>query len=345
MNFTQPKSLAAFLGDDEDAPKWAGVVSELGPEAILPPATPPRSTATTFNATEETEQLHFWNNLPPSKHLFFIDKVRPTEHYFQVNFNTSAATSAYFAIHSHTKRLRRVVAQDRDAISKAIFTGKSTTTNPKESQALKARLVAHLKEKNYPETSTVGVLHLGCGVMCTLGEIYVHPNRQDLIKSVRETSVTSALDALDQSLMLDVLSMGESIESNTVNNSSAASASPASAQGKDRPCTVAAHVLVFDRNWCCCNQDCITGGMSMPEVGALALHQTGVKSNQLWLNPQVPLQSVDSASSSLSKEGDSAPDPGDTAMETPDMILESETKIEYLEAVLKCAADTLKRRH
>ena len=142
--------------------------------------------------------------------------------------------------------------------------------------------------------------------------------------------------------MLDVLAISESSEASS--SSSSSSNNSSAADGKDRPCTVAAHVLIFDQDWCCCNRDSIIDGLSIPEVGALALHQTGVRPNQLWLSPQVSVQSV--ASSSLSNKGDSsAPDPGDDVLESPEMILEAGShNIDYLDAILKCSKEVLKRR-
>ena len=107
--------------------------------------------------------------------MFFLDKVRALEHFFQVNFETNSATTAYFAVNSTTQRLRRVVSQDREALSSSVFLAAEDTADVAEIQKWRQKLGKHLIDKHYPTTTTL--VHLGKGRMCTLGELYIHPNR------------------------------------------------------------------------------------------------------------------------------------------------------------------------
>ena len=88
--------------------------------------------------------------------------------------------------------------------------------------AWRTRLEDHLKRKHYPAFSAVE--YLGTGHMATLGELYIHSSRADLVREVEQdirnsqkrsggnkdsggsaSSSMSSLDCLDLNLMLDVL--------------------------------------------------------------------------------------------------------------------------------------------
>jgi hypothetical protein len=312
--FLQPKSLAAFLGDEEESTnssgglKWSGIVGELGEEAFNSPPrqeNTPNSISKTAVDIEAEQQLQFFNNLPSSKHLFFLDKLRAPEHFFQVHFESGSATTAYFAFNSSTKRLRRVVSQERVTLSHSVFRNKDEgKEGMKKIETFRKKLAQHLEEKHYPKTSSI--IHLGNGRMCTLGELYIHPNREDLIQEIQETKPDNILDALDQSLMLDVLSI--SVEEGESSSNDGLRSTTTTMEGKDRPCSIAAIVLLFDEKWYCCNHEGIINGIIEPEVGALALHQTLVSSQHLWISPQVPLQQSNPPSH---KEEKNSADPGD----------------------------------
>ena len=331
----QPKSLSSFLetNNDEDDLKWGGI-DPLSHQAFdtAAPTTPTRSTADA--AADSNQQLHFFNNLPSSKHMFFLDKVRALEHFFQVNFETNSATTAYFAVNSTTQRLRRVVSQDREALSSSVFLAAEDTADVAEIQKWRQKLGKHLIDKHYPTTTTL--VHLGKGRMCTLGELYIHPNRQDLIKEIQETVPMNALDALDQSLMLDVLSISEVV----AEAEATATTTPPVVEGKDRPCSVAALVLIYDAQGCCCNRESILGGLLVPEIGALVLHQTRVSAQHLWLSPSVPLQSMHGAGKEATSS--TAPDPG-VGLEGPAMILTG-CDLEVFDSVLVEAKGVLRKR-
>ena len=362
----EPKSLAQFLSPEQDdkshETKWGGIVSELGADAFTTPNTSPTRTSSTTNPTAAVDQAHqqqmvFLAELPASKHLFFLDKIRSLEHFFQVHFDTATTnspTAAYFAFNAATKRLRRVVAQDRETLASAVFVqDKPNHQEVQRIQMCRGKLVKHLEDKHYPKTTSV--LHLGTGQMCSLAEMFIHPNREDLIKEIQDTTPINALDALDQSLMLDCLSINHAGSEST--EATAADAAASSVTGKDRPCTVAAFVLIFDEQWCCCNRDSIVDGLLQPETGAMVLHQTNVSSQQLWIKPKVTFASSGgggsgggggggsgSGSSGAKNTFSSAPDPGDADdIATPDMILNG-GHLEYLENVLNAARNTLQQR-
>lgn len=363
---SSPKSLSSFFGEKNvDAPihtatllhddgvKWALDSDKFSQdlEATFehpPPSTPPRSLTPSSNAAsvsldqkeqDERAQLLFMNSLPSSKHLFFVDRLRAVEHFFQVDFDTKPATTAYFAFNSMTKRLRRVVAQEREALAKSVFTSvASSSLSEKDVEMWRTKLNSHLQAKHYPATTLV--MHLGSGRTCTLGELYIHPNRQDLIKDIRETSVKTDLEALDQSLMLDLLSLTEGGDGGDGGSASQQQQQP-NMEGKDRTCTIAALILVFNREWSCTNRESVISGFATLDIGALVLHQTRVKSSHLWLSPQISLQS--SARETAATDGDSAPDRG-IFFESPDMILEAgNSNRQYLEEVVNVSRDSLRK--
>jgi len=352
---SSPKSLSSFFGEKNvDAPKWALESAKFSQDLEdtfehPPPSTPPRSLTPSSNAAsvsldqkeqDERAQLLFLNSLPSSKHLFFVDRLRAVEHFFQVDFDTKPATTAYFAFNSMTKRLRRVVAQEREALAKSVFTSvASSSLSEKDVEMWRTKLNSHLQAKHYPATTLV--MHLGSGRTCTLGELYIHPNRQDLIKDIRETSVKTDLEALDQSLMLDLLSLTEGEDGGDGGSTSQQQQQQPNMEGKDRTCTIAALILVFNREWSCTNRESVISGFATLDIGALVLHQTRVKSSHLWLSPQIPLQS--SAREMAATDGDSAPDPG-IFFESPDMILEAgNSNRQYLEEVVNVSRDSLRK--
>ena len=103
--------------------------------------------------------------LPTGRHLFFLDQVRPTEHYFRVVFKlqggnssgTGSSGTAYFAFHGESRRLRRAVNLDRDALSHSCFQNEGEETSV-DVPAWRSRLEDHLKSKHYPEVSSVAFL-------------------------------------------------------------------------------------------------------------------------------------------------------------------------------------------
>ena len=391
-SFTQgraPLPLEAFLTDPDSAAArpggiaWSGIVASAGTNDRMVHKTPSRvvdrsgegslpplsskgvereSKAAAAAERSRLQTRAFRASLPTGRHLFFVDGIRELEHYFVVDFELAEQKEgkAFFAFHDKSRRVRRAVNLDRDALSHAF-------NEEDESQIEIARqkfdivswhnrLELHLKRKHYPSAKKIS--YIGTGHMANLGELYIHSSREDLVQELRADvknathSSANSLECLDLSLMLDILS----IKSPQKDSSSAASTSNIDSRDEEiarRPTTVATLVLVFDTDWNIMNSTAITSGVANSNVAAVSLEQTGAKSSQLWLDDDHICARWGGASESQSSTstrrphlGPSAPDPGFYASEAADMVLSSMNGLQrdWCGAVLQIAESTLKNR-
>ena len=399
VNGDGPLPLEAFLRDPDAATArpgglaWGGLVAGAGASgsdaaprrfttpprgsSVLPPlpgaaASGSGSGARPTKAAEQDARLaalNFRASLPTGRHLFFLDSIRPLEHFFAVTFSLSRgeAGNAFFAFNDANRRVRRAVNLDRDALTHAFKKQEGPTASAScgdvDANAWRLRLEEHLKSKHYPETSAIE--YIGTGHMATLGELYIHSSREDLVREVEQdirnskkkgaASLMSSLDSMDLDLMLDVLS----IKSSPSNGNAAAlghvsprdgSADFVSAEeASHRPTTAAATVLVFDSAWNIVNGDAIQAGLSDTSNGAISLEQSGARPTQLWLDDDRIRAKWGGDANSYrysASAGPSAPDPGFFGSEAADMVLSSAKGVQrdWCGAVLEVAEYTLKHR-
>ena len=339
--------------------------------------------------------------LPTGRHLFFLDAVRPIEHFFAVHFVLQKANvgqsnghdigTAFFAFHDTSRRVRRAVNQDRDALTHACFKNRmdldaigniSSESSSSRSAMLcnvdawKARLVDHLESKHYPAVSKIE--YVGTGHMATLGELYIHTSREDLVRELRQdisnskkksnSASFSPLERLDLDLMLDVLSIkscppADSGVAAAVHTGPCARSSHGNASAHDsfaiseeeaarRPTTIAATVLVFDTDWNIVNGDAIAAGVSDTKIGAVSLEESDARATQLWLDDDRIRakwggdRDMGLAIGRKASKGPSAPDPGFCGIESDDMVLSSKSGLQrdWCAAVLDVAESTMKNR-